>query len=134
VLRNWHKDFSSHVTAFLRPWSLVLNVNASCPRLDEQLRQFHDGCKTSMTGIRIRNQGAQEIGIGELATLGFWCAKTLFALLTVVEKLREPEVLNLVRDSSLTRLACESTPLDVQPPYHRIIRKIWTWLICRGGS
>jgi hypothetical protein len=76
-------------------------MNASCAILHKHLCQFHDGCETSMAGIRIRNNWAEEIGACEACTLSFWRAQALFALFAVVEELCIPQMTNLVRYSGL---------------------------------
>ena len=53
VLADRYQDLACHVSALLCSWSLVFDVNTRCTLLDKQLCELHDGCQTSMSGIRI---------------------------------------------------------------------------------
>lgn len=67
VLLDGDKDFAGHVSAFLRAWSLILNVNTCCSLLHEQLGQLHDGCETTMTSVRICNDRSEVVNVLQLA-------------------------------------------------------------------
>jgi hypothetical protein len=54
-----------------------------------------------MSGIRIRNDWAQEISIGDASALGFWRCQTFFALLSIVEQLCKPKMLDFVWNGGL---------------------------------
>jgi hypothetical protein len=102
VLADWYQDLSSHMSALLRSWSLILDVDTSSSFLHEQLGQFHDRCQTSMSGISICNDGSEVIDICELGAVGFrGGCDSFFALLAVVEKLGLEEMLDLIRDGGL---------------------------------
>lgn len=89
VLTNGYKDLACHMTALFRSGRLVLNVNAGCSALDEELCQLHYGCKTSVPSVRIGNDGPQEVCVGYTTSLRFRGGYPLFTLLAVVEKLGE---------------------------------------------
>ena len=87
-----------------------------------------------MTGIRICDDGPQEVGIGNTGSLVFRSCDTLFSLLSVVEKLSHEKVLNLIGNSILLESAPMTSMLEISGAYHWVVRKIWGWLICgRSG-
>lgn len=101
VLADRYKDLACHVTALFRSGRLILDVNARCSALNEELCQLHYGCKTPMPSVRIRNDRPQEVCVGNTTSLRFGGGNPLFTLLTVVEKLSEKQLMNLVRNSIL---------------------------------
>lgn len=103
VFADGNQDLSGHVTTLLRSWGLVLNVNTSSTLLDEELGQLHHSSQTTMSSIRIGNDGAEVVDVGQLGSLRFGDAQALLSLLSVVEQLRHEEVADLVGDGGLER-------------------------------
>ena len=101
VLADRDKNLPGHMTAFLGAWSLIFNVDTSSPLLNEHLGKLHYSSQPTMTGIGISNNGPEEISVGKLGSLFLGGAQSLFPLLTVVEQLRKPEMVDLVGDSGL---------------------------------
>lgn len=102
------------MTTLLRARSLVLNMNTSSTLLDEQHRELHDRCQTSMSSVRISDDGSQEVGVGKLCTLSFGRSKALLSLFSVVEKLCHEKVADFVRYSGLRLVSCNScSPSDL---------------------
>lgn len=99
VLLDRDKNLTGHVTALLGTGSLVLNVDTGGTSLDEHLGELDDGSKTSVTGVGIGDDGSQVVdGGGELGSLGLRQRQSLLVLLSVVEELGKPQVLDLVGD------------------------------------
>ena len=101
VLADWHQHLSCHVPALFGPWRLIFNVNARGAVLDEEFRQLHDSCETTVTGVSIRDDGSEEVGICNAATIGFRGGYPLFSLFAVVEELGQEQLMNLVWHSVL---------------------------------
>lgn len=101
VLADRYQDLSCHVSAFLCSWCLVLDVNTSSTLLNEQFREFHDGCQSTVTGICISDDGSQVVNLAQLRTVGLGCSDALLALLSIVEQLRLEKVANLVGNGGL---------------------------------
>jgi len=94
------------VSALLRSWSLVLNVYSSRSFLDEQLRELHHCGQSTVSSIRIRDDGAQVVDVCELGAVSFgFRGYTFFALLAVMEKLGHEKVGDFVWDGGLGILA-----------------------------
>jgi hypothetical protein len=101
VLADGHEDLARHVPALLGPRRLVFDVDAGGALFHEHLGQLHDGRDAAVPRVGVGNDGPQEVRVGEIRALGLGHAEALLALLPVVEELREPEVLHLVRDRGL---------------------------------
>lgn len=95
------KDLSSHVATLLGAGGLVFDVNTSSAPFNEQLRQLHDGCQTSMASVRIRDDGTQVVDIGQFPTLLLRSCNTLLALFAVMEQLSQEKLVNLVGNGVL---------------------------------
>jgi hypothetical protein len=102
VFLNWHENLSGHVSALFCAWCLILNVDTGSTLFDEHLGELHHGSDTTVSSVCVGNDGTEEIGVGDLATLALWGAEALFTLLAVVEELGEPKMLDLVWDSGLS--------------------------------
>jgi hypothetical protein len=98
VLADGDKHFAGHVSALLRSGRLVLNVDACCALLDEELRELHDCGEAAVTGIRIGDDGSEVVDTGSVRSVCFGCGEALFSLLAVVKELGHEEVADLVRD------------------------------------
>ena len=79
-------------------------MDPGCSALDEQFRQLHNGCETTVTSIRIRNDRRQKVCIGYPVSLCLWRAQTLFTLLPIVEKLGKEKLMDFIWDGVLSLL------------------------------
>jgi hypothetical protein len=66
--------------------------------LYEQLRQLHHRSQSSVAGICICDDWAQEIRVCNLCSLRLGRCKSFFALLAIVEQLGHEEMLHFIRD------------------------------------
>lgn len=97
VLLDGDQHLSGHVATLLGTRGLVLNVDTGGTSLDEHLGELDDGSQTSVTSVGIGNDGSQVVDGGrELGSLGLGDGKSLLVLLSVVEQLGKPQVLDLV--------------------------------------
>lgn len=96
VLADGHKHLAGHVTALLRSWRLVLNVDAGRALLNEKLGKLHDGGQTTMASIGISNDRAHVVDVGTFVSLVLGRCQTFFSLFSVVEQLSHEEVINLL--------------------------------------
>ncbi len=70
VLANGYEHFARHVTTFLSPRRLILNVNSRSSFFDEQLRKFHYGGEAAMAGVCVGNYRSKKIGACHTSTTG----------------------------------------------------------------
>lgn len=82
-----------------------------------------------MTGIRVRNERSQEVGIGDTPTLVLGGSDTLFTLLAVVEELSHEEMLYFVGYSVLVFISLQYRHHLRRVEYHGVVRKIRRRLI-----
>ena len=135
MLADWHQHFTRHVSALLGPRRLIFNMNAGGTVLDEQLGQLHDGCKTTMTCVSIRNDRSEEISICNAATVGFGSGDSLFSLFAVVKELSQPQLMDLVWNSVLLKLSEGNRDRKgAAVSYHWVVSKIRRWLVRRRGG
>lgn len=104
VFADRHKHLSGHVAALLGTRSLVFNVNTSSTTLNKQLGQLHHGRQATMSGIGIRNDGAEVVNICHLATLLLGSGDAFLALFPVMEQLSQEQLVDLVGDGILTHV------------------------------
>mmetsp|Transcript_131743 Transcript_131743/g.294797 ORF Transcript_131743/g.294797 Transcript_131743/m.294797 type:complete len:543 (-) Transcript_131743:149-1777(-) len=97
VLPRRYQDLAAHVPALLRAWLLILDVDARSAVLDEHLCELHGRRKTSVTSVRIRDDGIEVIHHRSLGALLGRHAAALFVLLPVMEQLGLEELIHLVR-------------------------------------
>lgn len=124
MLADRDQHLSGHVSAFLGPGGLILDVDAGRPFLDEQLRQLHDGRQASVTRVGVGDDRAKEVRVGNLVAVEQWRADPLLALLPVMEQLCHEQLVNLVRNGVLalpvSNGACRLHRTGVVPVYHTI--------------
>mmetsp|Transcript_26252 Transcript_26252/g.54066 ORF Transcript_26252/g.54066 Transcript_26252/m.54066 type:complete len:519 (-) Transcript_26252:151-1707(-) len=97
VLPRRYQDLAAHVPTLLRAWLLILDVDARSAVLDEHLCELHGRRKTSVTSVRIRDDGIEVIHHRSLGALLGRHAAALFVLLPVMEQLGLEELIHLVR-------------------------------------
>lgn len=136
VFADRHKHLSGHVAALLGTWSLVFNVNTSSTALNEQLGELHHSRQATMSGISIRNDGAQVVHICHLATLLLGGGDAFLALFPVMEQLSQEQLVDLVGDGVLTRVLAVISQLPTSSEtYHGVVGKIGRGFIGgRGGG
>ena len=105
VLRDGDEDLAGHVSTLLRTRSLVFDVDSSCTLLNEELGELHDGSETTVTSVRIGNDGPEVVDLGCFGEFGFRHTRAGLALFSVVEELCHEEVLDLVGDG-VGRVVC----------------------------
>jgi hypothetical protein len=79
-------------------------VNTRSTLLNKQFCELHDGCQTTMSGIRIGDDWSQVVDVPQLLTIGSGCGDALLSLLAIVEHLRHEQMANLVRYGCLLGL------------------------------
>jgi hypothetical protein len=104
MFADGNKDLASHVSTLLGARSLVFDMNTGSTLLDKHLCELHHSSQSTVSSISISYDGSQEICGWEIGTLGLWRSKTLFPLLSVMEELGIPEMLDLVWNSCLNVL------------------------------
>mmetsp|Transcript_39633 Transcript_39633/g.89088 ORF Transcript_39633/g.89088 Transcript_39633/m.89088 type:complete len:206 (+) Transcript_39633:1106-1723(+) len=97
VLPSGHQDLAAHVAALFGARLLVLDVDSRGTVLHKHLGELHRRCKSSVAGVRIRDDGVEVVHNGSLGALLGRHAAALFVLLPIVEELRLEELINLVR-------------------------------------
>lgn len=82
---SWWDYFSTHVTTFFRPCSLVFNMYARSTRLNEQLNQFHSGRDATKTSISITNYWSQVVHLLMVQSLFIIHGGTFKVLLSILK-------------------------------------------------
>jgi hypothetical protein len=102
MFTNRNQHLPSHVSTLFCPRSLVLDMYPRCSLLYEQFRELHHGCQTTMSSVRICDDGAEIINVGELGAVRFgFRGDAFFTLLAVVEELGHEEMGDFVWDGGL---------------------------------
>ena len=96
MFRNGNEDFPGHVSTLLRPWCLVLDMDACCTLLDEHLSELEDSGEATVSGVGVGDDGAEVVDVSGLGGFGRGEVGAGFALLAVMEELGLEEVLYLV--------------------------------------
>ncbi|KAH3666964.1 hypothetical protein OGAPHI_003414 [Ogataea philodendri] len=118
VFLDRNKHLTGHVSTLLGSSGLVLNVDSCGSVLNEHLGELHNGSGTSVSSISIGNDWSEKVNVWQFGTLLLGQRKSLVSLLSVVEKLGIEQVLHLVWNS-----------------VHRVVCKVWRWLVRgRGGG
>mmetsp|Transcript_26251 Transcript_26251/g.54062 ORF Transcript_26251/g.54062 Transcript_26251/m.54062 type:complete len:256 (-) Transcript_26251:151-918(-) len=97
VLPSGHQDLAAHVAALFGARLLVLDVDSRGTVLHKHLGELHRRCKSSVAGVRIRDDGVEVVHNGSLGALLGRHAAALFVLLPVMEQLGLEELIHLVR-------------------------------------
>lgn len=92
------------MSALLRSWGLVFNVNTSSSILDEEFGQLHDCGQTTVTSIGVRNDGSEKIGVRNAAPARFRSGYAFFTLFPVVEELSQEKLVHFIWNGVLCTL------------------------------